>query len=190
MVSKINESRIEITLINGSIISLKGADRPDTLRGVSLSGVVFDEFATVRDAENVWQKVIRPALSDRKGWALFISSPAGRNYFYELYNQGKTADNWSSYQFTTLEGGYVDDDEIEIAKNDLDERSFRQEYEATFESYSGLVVPDYDRVLNNSSESILETDRLIVGVDFNINLMPFVISVLRGGELHKALNLY
>ncbi len=182
--SNVNESRLEVTLVNGSRIFLKGADRPDTMRGVSLSGVVIDEFATVREPETVWQQVLRPALSDQKGWALFISSPAGRNYFYDLYNNAKVLDGWASWQFTTLDGGYVDDEEIESAKHDLDERSFRQEYLATFESFSGLVVPNYDRALNHSVETIQEDDTLIVGVDFNVNKMPFSIFVKRGKELH------
>jgi len=184
LANKINESRLEITLINGSIISLKGADRADTMRGVSLSGVVLDEFATAKDPEQLWQQVLRPALSDQKGWALFISSPAGRNYFYDLYNAAKDSDDWNSWQFTTLDGGYVDEDEILMAMNDLDERSFRQEYKASFESFEGLVVPDYDRDLNNSLEKIQEHDTLIMGIDFNINKMPCAVFVKRGHELH------
>ena len=182
--SNINESRLEVTLINGSRIFLKGADRPDTMRGVSLSGVVMDEFATMREPEVVWQQVLRPALSDQKGWAMFISSPAGRNYFYDLYNNAKDTKDWASWQFTTLDGGYVDEEEVASAKHDLDERSFNQEYNATFESFSGLVVPNFDRVLNASTETIKDDDTLIVGVDFNVNLMPFSIFVKRGNELH------
>ena len=184
MAIKINESRLEVTLINGSRIFLKGADRPDTMRGVSLSGVVLDEFATIREPEMVWQQVVRPALSDQKGWAMFISSPAGRNYFYDLYNEAKVRDDWESWQFTTLDGGYVDDDEIQAAKHDLDERSFRQEYLASFESFDGLVVPDYDRALNNTEEVISDDDTLIMGIDFNINLMPCCVFVKRAKELH------
>lgn len=183
---KINESRLEIELINGSKISLKGADRPDTMRGVSLSGVVLDEFATMREPETVWQQVLRPALSDQKGWALFISSPAGRNYFYDLYNQAKTNNDWQSWQFTTLDGGYVDEDEIKAAMHDLDERSFRQEYLASFESFDGLVVPNFDRSENESTETITDFDTLIFGVDFNINLMPCIVFVKRGDELHAV----
>lgn len=182
----INESRLEVTLINGSRIFLKGADRPDTMRGVSLSGVVCDEFATMREPEIVWQQVLRPALSDQKGWAMFISSPAGRNYFYDLYNEAKTRDEWESWQFTTLDGGYVDDDEIQNAMHDLDERSFRQEYLASFESFDGLVVPDFDRALNGTDDGIHEDDTLIMGIDFNVNKMPCIVFVKRGKELHAV----
>lgn len=190
LATKINESRLEITLINGSIISLKGADRSDTMRGVSLSGVVLDEFATSRESSYLWQEVLRPALSDQKGWAMFISSPKGRNYFYDLYNNAKNQENWSSWQFTTLDGGYVDEDEIAIARNELDERSFNQEYLSSFESYDGLVCPYYDRELNNTVELIDDNDTLIFGVDFNINKMPCAVFVKRGGQLHCVDFLY
>ena len=181
---KVNESRLEIELINGSKISLKGADRPDTLRGVSLSGVVLDEFGTMRNPEYVWGEVVRPALSDQMGWAMFISSPLGRNYFYDLYNQAKTQEDWSSWQHTTLEGGYVPESEVITARNELDERTFRQEYEASFESYDGLVCPYYDRELNDTKEPISEYDTLIMGVDFNVGKMPCAVMVKRNKEIH------
>ena len=184
LASKINGQRLEVTLINGSVISLKGGDRAETLRGISLSGVVFDEFASVRNPEETWTRVIRPALSDQKGFALFISSPSGRNYFYTLYNEAKTKAGWESWQRTTIDGGYVDDEEIASAKHDLDERSFKQEYLGSFESFEGLVCPEYDRKLNDSKEVILEDDILIFGVDYNINVMGTVVFVKRGIELH------
>ena len=190
LAKKINESRLEVELINGSRIFLKGADRADTMRGVSLSGCVLDEFATVRDSELVWQEVLRPALSDQKGWCIFISSPKGRDYFYDLYNSAKDTEGWSSWQFTTLDGGYVDSYEIEMARRDLDERSFKQEYLASFESYDGLVVPSYDRHLNGTSETITEHDTLIFGIDFNVNKMPCAVFVKRGKELHCVDFLY
>ena len=182
--TKVNESRLEIELINGSKIFLKGADRPDTMRGVSLSGVVLDEFGTMRNPETVWNEVLRPALSDQQGWAIFISSPKGRNYFYDLYNSSKNLDGWNGWQFTTLDGGYVPEHEIVTAKNELDERTFNQEYNGSFESYDGLVVPAFDRYLNESHEELTEYDTLIIGIDFNINKMPCSINIKRDKELH------
>lgn len=188
--TKVNESRLEIELINGSKIFLKGADRPDTMRGVSLSGVVLDEFGTMRNPEMVWSEVLRPALSDQLGWAIFISSPKGRNFFYNLYNDAKTNEDWNSWQFTTLDGGYVPEKEIITAKNEMDERTFRQEYEASFESYDGLVCPNYDRDLNHTNEYYNENDTLIFGVDFNVNKMPCAVFVKRSKELHLIDFLY
>jgi len=186
LAKKINESRLEVELINGTRIFLKGADRPDTMRGVSLDGIVLDEFATIRDPENVWMQVIRPALSDKLGWAVLISSPKGRSYFYDLYNNAKSNEEWTSWQFTTLDGGYVTDKEIIAARNDMDERSFNQEYLADFVSFTGLVVPNFNRELNKSIEAITEHDTLIFGVDFNINLMPCIVFVKRGDTLHAV----
>lgn len=154
------------------------------MRGVSLSGCVLDEYATVKDNSMVWQEVLRPALSDQKGWCIFISSPKGRDYFYDLYNNAKTMEDWNSWQFTTLDGGYVDEKEIEMAMRDLDERSFKQEYLASFESYDGLVVPNFDRELNKSLEEIQDNETLIIGIDFNVNKMPCGIFVKRNKELH------
>lgn len=179
-----NESRLEVTLINGSRIFLKGADRADTMRGVSLSGLVMDEFATMRDNEDVWKQVLRPALSDKQGWALFISSPKGRDYFYDLYNRAKSQEGWQSWQFTTLEGGNVPESEVLMAKNEMDERSFNQEYNGSFESFEGLVTPNFDRKLNESLEEIQPYDTLIMGVDFNVNKMPCGVHLKRGNELH------
>jgi len=184
LATAINESRLEVTLINGSKILLKSAEKPDTLRGVSLNGVVFDEYASMRNNEEIWKMVIRPALSDKKGFALFISSPAGRSFFYDLYNEAKTKEDWESWQKTTIDGGIVDAEEIAMARHDLDERSFNQEYLASFESFEGLVVPNFDRELNDSQEEITEHDTLIFGIDFNINLMPCIVFVKRGDELH------
>ena len=184
LAKKINESRLEIELINGSKIFLKGGDRADTLRGVSLSGVVMDEFATIRNNKEVWQEVVRPALSDKQGWALFISSPKGRDYFYNLYNEAKTTDNWKSWQRTTLDGENVPESEIVSARNEMDDRSFNQEYLADFVSYSGLVCPNYDRDLNNTNEAYNEYDTLIFGIDFNVNKMSCGVFVQRNKELH------
>lgn len=174
LAKKVNESRLEIELINGSKIFLKGADRPDTMRGVSLSGVVLDEFGTMRNPESVWAEVLRPALSDQQGWAIFISSPKGRNYFYDLYKSSKLNDDWNGYQFTTLDGGYVPNTEIESARAELDIRTFRQEYEATFESYLGLVYSDYCEA-NHTDKTYDENRPIIWCHDFNYTPMSSAI---------------
>ena len=140
-VSKINESELSIRFRNGSVIALKGAEKPDNLRGRSLDFVVLDEIADMRP--ETWGEVIRPSLSDRQGTALFIGTPKGRNHFYDLWTQD--LDDWASFQYTTLQGGNVPDFEIEAAKRDLDERTFKQEYEAAFVNYSGIIYYNFDR---------------------------------------------
>ena len=118
-IRKTNESSLTVTLINGSTISLKGAEKADNLRGRALDFVVMDEFADMKP--ETWYAVLRPSLSDRKGSAIFIGTPKGRNHLYDLWTFGTDKrEDWSSYQFTTIQGEQVDADEIEKAKQDLD----------------------------------------------------------------------
>lgn len=115
----------------GTRIELKGSDNEESLRGVGLSGVVMDECATIK--ANVWPEIIRPMLADRKGWALFISTPKGRNWFYDLYIRGLGDDpQWKSWKYPTNVNKYISQDEIDQAKKDMSERLFRQEFLAEF----------------------------------------------------------
>ena len=181
-IDKTNETALTISLKNGSSISLKGAEKPDNLRGRSLDFVVLDEFADMR--KEAWFEVIRPSLSDRQGGALFIGTPKGRNHFYDLYGKGVDDDDgWRSYQYTTIEGGNVPSGEIESAKADLDERTFQQEYEAKFVNYSGIIYYGFKR-----EESVARhTDDIgviHVGMDFNIDPMSAVLMSRHGDTLH------
>ena len=184
-VKKINESDLSIQLVNGSQIMLRSADNYDSMRGLGLDFVVFDEFADI--APQTWTEVVRPALSDRKGHGLFIGTPKGRNWAYDLYNQGQDAGftDWSSYQYTTIEGGQVDDDEIEAARNDLDERTFQQEYEAQFVNYAGVIYYNFDRslVFQQPDPEVQHNEVLHIGMDFNTNPMSAVVGVVRGGTM-------
>ena len=146
---KANETDLTLTLINNSKISLRGADNPDSLRGVGLDFVCIDEFAMVD--EKAWTEVLRPTLSDKAGSALFISTPLGTsNWAYDLYNRGQDPNepNWASFSYSTLEGGNVPVEEIEQARRDLDERTFEQEYLATFVTYRNRIFYAFDRAHN------------------------------------------
>jgi len=113
---------------------LRGADNPDSLRGVSLTYVVLDECAFIK--EDTWQKIIRAALSDKKGRALFISTPSGRNWFYDLFNLGREGDDeeWKSWHKTTADNETIDPKEIEAAKRTLSSFAFKQEYLSSFDT--------------------------------------------------------
>ena len=183
-VRKINESDLTVTLINGSSISLRGADNPDSLRGVGLDFVVMDEFAMID--EKAWNEVLRPTLSDKQGSAMFISTPMGQgNWAYELYQRGMATEEhqWESWQFTTLDGGNVTEEEIEQAQRDLDERTFRQEYLATFETAGNRIYYAFDRG-THVREQPLETGVIYTGWDFNIDPMSVVIAQRTGDHLH------
>lgn len=183
-VKKTNESDLSLELVNGSKISLRGADNYDSLRGVGLDFVVLDEFAMID--EKAWKEVLRPTLSDTGGSALFISTPMGQgNWAYDMYQKSADdPDNWASWQFTTIDGGNVPVEEIEAAKRDLDERTFRQEYLATFETFSGRIYYSFDRALNVRKYEGNTPDVIYVGMDFNIDPMSAVVATRIGDTLH------
>jgi len=125
-------NNLDITLINGARIYVRGADRPDTLRGVSLTYAVLDEVADIKP--EAWEQVIRASLSDKRGRALFIGTPKGRNWFYDTFKLGESEDDpdWKSWHFTTADNPLIDKKEIESAKKTLSSFAFKQEYMASF----------------------------------------------------------
>jgi hypothetical protein len=125
-------NNLEITLVNGRKILVRGADNPDSLRGVSLTYLVMDEVAFIK--AEIWEKVLRAALSDKKGRAMFISTPSGRNHFYDWYQlgQSETDEEWKSWHFTTADNETIDPKEIEAAKRTLSSFAFNQEYLSSF----------------------------------------------------------
>lgn len=182
-VQKINESELTITLRNNSTISLRGADNPDSLRGVGLDFVVMDEFAMID--EKAWTEVLRPTLSDRNGSAMFISTPMGTsNWAYDLYNRAQSDPAWSSWTFRTIDGGNVSAEEIEQARRDLSDRQFRQEYEATFETYSGRIYYNFDRERNLRKFESEVPREILVFADFNVNPISAAIAVETGRGIH------
>lgn len=135
-----NEQELSIELINGARIYLKGAEDPDRLRGVSLSGCVIDEAAYVR--QDAWTMVLRPALSDQQGPAWFITTPAGENWFTDALRAAETGEEpeGSGFRFTTAQGGRVAESEIEAARRTLGPDLFRQEYGAEIVDLRGLAI--------------------------------------------------
>jgi phage terminase large subunit len=181
LVVKRNESDLSIEFANGSLIALRGADNEDSLRGVSLSALVIDEAAYVK--QTAWEMVLRPALSDQNGPAWFITTPAGLNWFHDLWEQAQEQTDWDTFSFTTIEGGNVAAEEIEAARNTLDERTFRQEYLASFETLSGRVYPGFND--ENISEDVQDTGGAIYwGTDFNVSIMAGVLGSRVGDTLH------
>jgi len=178
-----NETDLRLELINGSSIELKGTENAMALRGRSLAGVVLDEAAFM-DSE-VWFEVIRPALADKQGWALFISTPDGTaSWFYDLwcYVESDPTEEWQRWCYTTIEGGNVPKEEVEAARAQLDSRTFRQEFEASFENLSGLVAISFgDENISKESKDI-SVAPLLLGVDFNVDPMSGICAV-RDGEI-------
>jgi len=180
-IKKTNNSDLSILLRNGSTISLRGADNENSLRGVGLDFLVMDEFADVK--EHAWYEVLRPTLSDKNGSALFCGTPRGYgNWSYNLFT--KEDDSWASFQFTTLDGGQVSANEIEQAKADLDERTFNQEYMASFVNYAGQIYYNFDRKENVIDKYEPKTAEIHIGMDFNIDPMSAVVTEIQGNNIY------
>jgi hypothetical protein len=128
----------EVVFPGGGMVAVRSADNPDSLRGEGLDFVVLDECAFMQ--REAWSEAIRPALSDKLGKALFISTPKGRNWFWEHYQKGLAGDNdWAAFTYPTLSNPYIQPEEVEAAKRDLPELIFRQEYMAEFLEGEGSV---------------------------------------------------
>jgi predicted phage terminase large subunit-like protein len=155
-------NNLQIKLINGAVIALKGADRPETMRGVSLKFLVMDEYADMKP--EVWEQILRPALADQKGDALFIGTPMGRNHFYELYTYACVSDDpsFAGFHFTSYDNPLLDPEEIEAAQKSMSAFSFRQEFMASFEAQgSELFKEEYIKF----SEEEPEQGQFYIAVD-------------------------
>ena len=128
---KFNESELRVDFANGARIQLYGADNPDAIRGIYLDGVVLDEVAQMQ--HDLWFNVVRPLLSDRLGWGMFIGTPMGHNLFYELYEEAKTNDKWHASMYKASVTGLIDKDELEEVKN-ANRDAHDQEFECSFEA--------------------------------------------------------
>lgn len=146
VIASVYENTGSITLINGRKIELKGADRPDTLRGVGLGYVVLDEIADMKP--EVWEQIIRPALADVKGGALFIGTPKGKNHFFNLVEDAQEyKDEWATFSFKSIDNPTLDSKEIESSRKNMSTESFRQEFEASFSSSgSGLFKEEWVKI--------------------------------------------
>ena len=144
VIASAHVNNLQMKLINGSTINLKGADRPETMRGVSLKYLVMDEYADMKP--EVWEQILRPALADKKGGALFIGTPMGRNHFYDLYTYATVSDDptFKGWHFTSYDNPLLDPEEIKAAEKSMSTFSFRQEFMASFEAQgSELFKEDY-----------------------------------------------
>jgi len=162
-------------LINKSRLWIKSADNPDSLRGEGLDLALIDEASYVK--EEAWTASLRPALADKLGRAVFISTPLGRNWFYRAYLQGQQGEpDWRSWTFRTADNPHIAPDEIEAARHDLPERIFRQEFLAEFIEDAGLV---FRKVAEAATAlGMAEGQDTIMGVDFGKHEDFTVLTVL------------
>mgnify|MGYP000950469268 FL=1 len=142
VISSSHINNLQIKLVNGATIALKGADRPETMRGVSLSFLCMDEYADMKP--EVWEQILRPALADQKGDAMFIGTPMGRNHFYDLFQYASLSEDeqWKGWHFTSYDNPLLDKEEINAAKKSMSAFSFRQEFMASFEAAGGELFKE------------------------------------------------
>jgi len=175
---KTNETELKIELKNGSVILLKGAEDPDSLRGVRIDFCVFDEVAFMDKWDDVW-KVVRPTLVDSKAHCWFISTPNGFNHFKDLYE--KVDPDWKSFHFTSYDNPYLDLTELNKTKEEMDEDSFEQEFMGEFRKMSGLIYKGFNRDIHmveipNLDSNYTFTRDLDFGFAHKTALIYFAIS--------------
>lgn len=181
-----NDTRLEIKIKNKfggtSMISLRGWESVETIRGQAFDFLVLDEVSSYRNFWINWQEVLRPTLTDRIGHTLFISTPRGFNHFYDLYNLQIKDKDYASFHFTTYDNPHIPKDEIDKAKKELTEDRFAQEYLADFRKTEGLVYKEFSRDRHVYSDSDEEKDpirmvKLFGGVDFGFTNPCAVITI-------------
>ena len=173
MGAKLNESDMSVMFENGAELAVKGADNENNLRGVELTKAVMDEMAYIKP--HVWEEIIYPMLATTQGEVLFIGTPSGYDMMYDLYTKGQAEPDWKSWQFKTIDGGFVPKEEIERAKRTMDEVVFRQEFEGSFETTGNRAAYNFDRETHCIKTKELSNE-LWWGVDFNVDYMTATLA--------------
>jgi len=178
------EAELRVDFENGSRISLHGADNPDSLRGLYLDGAVLDEYADFRP--EAYSTVIRPALSDRRGFAIFIGTPRGHDHFFDLYQAALKNPDWYAARFPVSRTGLIPGDELDSARSQMSEGQFRQEYECDFDVTGQDVLVPLSLVMDSLDRQVSYRDaRPVMGLDVGLSLGgdPSAIVVRQGGKV-------
>lgn len=195
--TKVSEIDHAIHLPGGGSITVRSADNPDSLRGVGLDGIVMDEAASMH--ESAWKEALRPTLSDRKGWAVFIGTPAGYNWFHDLYELAGNEDGWERWRRPSSDNPLMTPAELFAAKREIGSRAYRQEYEADFDAVGGAmfarewlsvtdVVPrHFERIVRYWDKAATAKDTADYSAGVLIGAVPgfygdefYVLNVVRG----------
>lgn len=144
MIKGKDEVKLTLDLVNGSKIILKGVQDPDSLRGVRIDLAIFDEVAFMDKWDTVW-KVIRPTLIDNRADVVFISTPNGFNHFYDLFHREAKDKRYKSFHYTSYDNPYLEREELEQTRHEMDGDAFAQEFLGEFRKMSGLIYKDFDR---------------------------------------------
>ena len=171
--AKLNESEMSVLFDNGAELAVKGADNEHNLRGVELTKCVMDEMAYIKS--HVWEEIVYPMLATTQGTALFIGTPNGYDTMYDLYSKGQSDPDWKSWQFKTIDGGFVPAEEIARAKKTMDPVRFRQEFEASFETTGNRAAWNFDRNIHVKRAKELSSYKWW-GCDFNVDYMSATLA--------------
>lgn len=177
---------LEIDLYNTkggtSQIVLRGWEAIETLRGQFFDFIVIDEVASMRNFDVLWQEVVRPTLTDRKGQVMFISTPKGFDHFYDLYNT--TDEDYKSFHYTSYDNPFIPKEEIDKAAKEIPEDRFAQEYLADFRKTEGLVYKEFDRTRHITDEAPKGVSDTILGIDFGYTNPSSIIPIKVDGDNH------
>jgi phage terminase large subunit len=152
--ARVHESELRVDYPKGRQVRLYGADNPDALRGIYLDGIVLDEYADMDP--RVWSEIIRPALADRGGWAVFIGTPKGRNAFFELWRRAQSEADWFTLMLKASDTGLIPESELTLAKRDLSDEQYAQEFECSFDA--AVVGAYYGKLMARAEEERRITD--------------------------------
>jgi len=195
----ISETELKITLLNGSVIQVVGLDKPERIEGTPWHGCHITEIGNVK--ETAWGENIRPVLSDTGGWAILDGVPEGMNFLYDLalyacdgalprslpkigsFAESKSDPQWCYYHWFSSD--VLNPEEIHAAKMQLDERTFRQEYEGSFESYEGLAYWAFSEKNLDLSINYNPGEHVHIGMDFNVDPMTATFNHVRGDDLFQ-----
>ena len=180
---KINETDLSVKMPNGSEVAIRGAENENSLRGVGLTMVVMEEYSYIKP--HVWDEIIYPTLTTTDGDAFFIGTPNGYDHLYDAYLRGQSNDpDWKSWQYTTVDGGYVPEEEIKKARSMMDERAFKTEFLASFETTGNRAAYNFDRSIHVRKAEQLSSS-LFWGMDFNVDYMSAVLGCeYSNGTIH------
>lgn len=187
---KINEQELSINLPGNIMIRIFGADNPDSLRGMYFDGVVMDEVAQMR--REVWAEIIRPALADRHGWALFIGTPKGANLFHELFLQAQenVTGEWTALTYRVTDTDALPSEEVEQLRKEMGDNAFRQEFLCDFSASSEDVLITIDESTAATRQTHMPNDYLSMPAVFGVDVARFgddrsVVFMRRGLQVYS-----
>ena len=186
-VADTSETELSVTLVNGAVLRLFSAEKMDALRGRSLKGLILDEYADMDP--RIWSEILRPSLSDYEAPALFTGTPKSFNHFHQLYLHGMNPapewGEWGAWHFRSVDNPFLPAHEVEKARRDMDPRTFRQEYEASFETLAGRVYYAFSRAVHVVPRPFAPDDRGVhITADFNVDPNVAVLGWRQGEHAH------